>query len=158
MRSVARKSPYIALYGNTKIEKAWCTDCDGYSFVVDDKLVCCGQRASGLPSKYKRESEPEFTRRLPPVAVRRAKLEEQNYRCFYCERRFDSLVYRKGKPVRLKQVWDHQVPHSYSQNNQASNFVAACHICNGIKSSFLFQTLEEAQVYITEKWAEKGIM
>jgi 5-methylcytosine-specific restriction endonuclease McrA len=48
----------------------------------------------------------------------------------------------------LKVNWDHVVPFSYSQNNYAYNFVAACQICNGIKGSQMFKTLEEARIHI----------
>jgi hypothetical protein len=42
------------------------------------------------------------------------------------------------------------------QDNRSINFVAACSICNGLKSSMMFQTEEEARVYIYEAWQRKG--
>jgi len=39
------------------------------------------------------------------------------------------------------------VPFSYSQNNYRYNFVAACQICNGLKGSSMFATVEEARAY-----------
>lgn len=40
--------------------------------------------------------------------------------------------------------------------NSTPNFVAACHVCNGIKSDKLFQTLDEARVFIQLAREAKG--
>lgn len=147
---------YVAFYGNVKIEKAWCRDCDGYAFVIDDHLVCCNTRVSGLPAYTKRESEPDQRRRVLPASVKRAKLEAQHHRCFYCDRSFGSLVHRRGKSMRLRVHYDHMVPYAYSQDNEADNFVAACHVCNSLKHAFYFNTLDEAQLFLFNAWREKG--
>ncbi|TLZ87260.1 MAG: hypothetical protein E6K00_05760 [Methanobacteriota archaeon] len=70
---------------------------------------------------------------------------------------FNSAVERKGRLIYLKVNWDHFVPFAYSQNNYAYNFVAACQICNGIKGSSTFRTLEEARVYVMAIRTLKGI-
>lgn len=160
MRSVSRKHKYsyMALYGAVAIEKAYCKDCEDYSFVLDGKLVCCDKSPDRPPWRYRRVSEPEQHRKLPKIAARRAKLEEQEHRCLYCRRAFDSIVYRKGKPVRLRLHWDHMVPYAYGRDNHDANFAASCHICNHIKSDHCFQTVEEAQIYLAAKWEEKGIV
>lgn len=147
---------YVAFYGSVKIEKAWCRDCDGYAFVIDELLVCCGVRVSGLPTYTKRESEPDVRRANLPASVKREKLKQQGYRCFYCDRAFGSIVHRRGKSVRLRVHYDHIVPHAYSYNNDSGNFVAACHVCNGLKQDFMFSTIEEAQLFLFSKWREKG--
>jgi len=59
--------------------------------------------------------------------------------------------------VSLRINFDHVVPFAYSQNNYRHNFVAACHICNSIKSSMMFNTLDEARAYIVATWVVKGI-
>lgn len=156
MKSIARKAPYVAMYGNIKIEKQWCVDCDGYSFVIDGKLVCCDTPAGDLPTRYKRESIPEDRRHMLKKADKEAMIEEQEHRCFYCGRRFGMIVYRKARPTILKVHFDHLVPFSLTQNNNPRNIVASCHVCNLIKRDFCFQTLEEAQVYILDKWQQKG--
>ena len=45
------------------------------------------------------------------------------------------------------------MPYAYSLNNLSANFGAACHICNGWKSDHVFQSLDEARVYLSGKWA-----
>lgn len=147
---------YVAFYGNVKIEKAWCRDCDGYAFVVDELLVCCGVRVTGLPTYTKREAEPDTRRQNLPDSVKRDKLDEQHHRCFYCDRSFGLIVHRRGKSMRLRVHYDHMVPYSYSYNSDGDNFVAACHVCNTLKHDFVFNTLEEAQLFLFNRWREKG--
>ena len=157
MRHIGKRD-YIGLYGGVSIPKSWCEECQANSFVIDGEMVCCGIPVELTPERYKRECEPEQRRRTLPLKAREKQLEAQDYKCFYCERTFGSTVFRSGRSIKLRIHYDHMVPYSLSQNNQASNFVAACHICNSIKSDFCFQTVEEAQIYIRQKWVEKGIV
>jgi len=150
------RGAYVGLYGKVRIIKAWCEDCQGYFIVQEGKLSCCDKPIDADPGRYKRESEPEQRRKAPPLKERQKQLEDQHYRCFYCSRSFDSTVYRNGKAVRLKVHYDHMIPYSLTQDNSVSNFVAACHVCNGIKTDFCFHTVEEAQIYIQGRWKEKG--
>lgn len=157
MRS-QKRGDYVGLYGNVRIPKSWCQNCQSASFVFDNKLVCCGTPVEFIPERYKRESEPEQKRRTLTLKERQKQLEGQDYKCFYCERTFGSAVFRKGRSIKLRIHYDHMVPYSFSQNNKSSNFVAACHICNSIKSDFFFQTVEEAQIFIRQRWEEKGLV
>lgn len=148
---------YIGLYGSVALRKGWCDDCQAYSIVRDDELVCCGVPVEVPPEKYKRECEPEQKRKTLPLKRRQRQLDAQEYRCFYCERRFDSYVFRNGRSFKLRIEYDHMVPYAFTQNNSVENFVAACHICNRIKSDLCFRTVEEARIHIQQKWVEKGI-
>ena len=147
---------YVGVYGNISILKGWCTRCAGYSFVKDGLLKCCGTPADASPEYFKRECSPEQTRRSISPASKLAQLEAQDHRCIYCSKPFGSHVIRGTKAILLKLVWDHFVPYAYSQNNHAQNYVAACHICNSIKSDMMFQTIEDASVYIHTRRAAKG--
>lgn len=151
------KRSYVAIYGNTAIPRAWCPECKDYSWVISGKIACCDRPMEKTPDRYKRESEPEQHRKLPPKRLRDAQLEAQGHRCLYCERVFGSHVWRKGKRIRLKINWDHLVPYSLTQDNSANNFVAACHICNLLKSDHCFQTVDQARVHILMQWEKKGI-
>jgi len=151
-----RKKSYVGLYGKVSLPKAFCPNCQSFSFVMDDVLACCEISPSQPPNFYKRESLPPAKRRILPLRQKRAKLIEQEWRCFYCERTLGSYVFRGGREVKLKIHWDHQVPFSYSQNNAEHNFVASCHVCNRIKSDRLFQTVEEARVFIETERRGKG--
>lgn len=147
---------YIGLYGSVGLTKERCRFCHTVAFVLDGKLACCGSDSQEKPEGYKRESLPDQARKLPPAKAREYQLAGQDYRCFYCERSFDSLVYRNNAPVKLRLQWDHYVPYAYSQNNSASNFVAACHVCNSIKTDLCFLTVDEAKTYVHTKLQEKG--
>jgi hypothetical protein len=50
------------------------------------------------------------------------------------------------------------VPYAYSQDNGTPNFVAACHVCNGLKSAKMFRTIDEARGYLASKRAAKGYL
>lgn len=145
---------HIALYGNVTLTRGWCHDCSGYALVIKGKFACCDREYSDMPRMVKRMSTPEDVRRLPPLRDRRAQLSEQEGKCFYCLREFGRKVYKHGvKPVVLRVNWDHVLPYSYSQDNHALNFVAACQICNGFKSSRIYATVWDAQVAIATRWA-----
>lgn len=141
------------LYGNTAILKAYCGDCNGYFFVMSGILKCCGRRADKPEEhKTKRESSPEYIRRIPKKDKEEA-LKLQNYVCVYCGADLMGFTWnRRGKhwsPV--KTHYDHFVPWTYSQDSSLSNIVAACSKCNHVKSSLVFNTLDEARVYILGK-------
>lgn len=85
-----------------------------------------------------------------------AQLEAQDWRCFYCERGFGAKVWRGSNFIELRVEWDHMVPYSFNQNNGASNFVAACRVCNALKSDRMFQSVDAAKVYLNAAWKEKG--
>lgn len=68
------------------------------------------------------------------------------------------MVLRDGDPVRLLLNWDHFVPYVHSQNNHGVNFLAACHVCNGIKGDRCFGTVDEAKSYIIAQRIAKGYL
>jgi len=154
--SHSARKPYIALYGNTRILKAYCRECEAWAFVIKGLLACCDSPFTEAPVKFKREIEALDRRRLPPIAERRAQLIAQDYRCFYCERAFNSIICRGFRRVTLKLSWDHLVPYSFSRDNSAANFVAACHVCNHIKADICFETIAEAKIYIEAKRGALG--
>ncbi len=95
-------------------------------------------------------------RRTPNAATRRDVLEAQRNRCLYCENTFGSIIRRGHKTISLRLNWDHFVPYSYGLTNGGDNWVAACHVCNGIKSNRMFETVARAKTFILARWAEKG--
>jgi 5-methylcytosine-specific restriction endonuclease McrA len=148
--------PVMALYGNVALERGYCPNCKSTSFIKNGNLVCCDIPVSDQPKKFHRETEAPQHRKTPPKAAKNRILEEQEDRCFYCGVWLESTRFRNGKPFTIKVNWDHQLPYAFSQNNATSNFVAACHVCNGIKSDRLFKTVEEAQLYLAQKRQQKG--
>lgn len=151
-----KKQGHTALYGNIAIPRGYCSECDGYAFIIDGRLQCCDKRIEMLPEKVLRVSDCPIGRRGPSRKSQKAILEQQDHRCFYCSRRFGQTVWRNSRSIRLVINWDHVNPYVYSLDNRSQNFVAACHVCNGIKSSLLFGGVDEARTHITEKWKDKG--
>lgn len=147
---------HLALYGNTPLERGSCPGCHSIAIIHKGRYQCCDYPANGIPKTYVRICEPEQKRKLPSVKERLEILDLQGHRCFYCDIPLGSTQFRKGKPIKIQTHWDHQLPYSYSQNNHTYNYVAACHVCNGLKSNKLFQTVEEAQVYLADKRKQKG--
>lgn len=95
-------------------------------------------------------------RRKPGKVIRDRILRRQDDRCLYCGHRFGDTVWRRGRQVTLMLNWDHLVPYAYLAANPDDNWVAACHVCNGIKSSLIFQSVEEARDHILARAAHKG--
>lgn len=97
-------------------------------------------------------------RKIPSKATQNKILALQKNCCIYCNEKFKITKYiRNGKIKVLKLVWDHFIPFAYSANNYPHNFVAACNVCNSLKSSKMFETLDDAKQYILEKREKKDI-
>lgn len=146
-----------ALYGNVTMQREWCQACSGYALVIEGKLACCDRDCGdGATTRVKRMAETSHRRKAPSAKQCETILREQGSRCLYCEREFGTFVYRNGKQIRLKLVWDHLVPYVYSRSCADQEFCAACHVCNGIKSATVYQTLDEARADLALKRERKG--
>jgi len=119
---------------------------------------CCDELLEETPDNFEIVIQPDDKRRTLGLKHREERLKEQEWRCYYCELRFDSFVFRNEKSILLRIVWDHFVPYDYSRNNSANNFVAACQICNSIKRNLFFETSEQARSYIEPIRKSKGYM
>ncbi len=152
-----RSDKHLAIYGNIRISRCYCHACQSYTLILDGEKACCGGdfNEEGI-KRLKRMTLAEASRHGPSKKIRQKILEEQEHRCFYCNRPFGSYVYRKNKPFRLAIEFDHVVPYSYVESRREFNFVAACHICNGLKTDKMFKTLEEAQIYLCSAWEGRG--
>jgi 5-methylcytosine-specific restriction endonuclease McrA len=149
---------HLAIYGSVRLVRDMCPDCKRHAFVIDGVFACCDLEAGSQtpPEKIKRMISGENCRVRPPLSLRRAVLESQYGKCFYCFRLLGGWIPYLGKAVQLRLNWDHLVPYSYLNGNPLANFVAACHICNRYKSSLMFQTVEEARVYIATRIETKN--
>lgn len=112
----------------------------------------------GLSLDWKRRPTSVATgkRTRPSKPLQKAILEEQKNRCFYCQFEFGTIFRRHNKPFALKLNWDHFIPYSYSLANATDNWVAACHICNGIKGCLVFSTADRARTFVNERREAKG--
>jgi len=145
---------HLAVYGHIAIPRGYCRSCKQWTLVIKGVRACCDVQEEEKPSSIiKRICEPAQKRKLPPLQWKREQLARQNYRCFYCNREFGTYYKRKGRERRVVLNWDHKVPYSYSQDNHTYNIIAACSICNRFKYDKVFRTVEEAQIYVLEKWS-----
>jgi 5-methylcytosine-specific restriction endonuclease McrA len=154
----ARRRPYVGLYGNTAIAKERCSDCDRFALVINGRLACCDRKAQSIPEFLKRETCPGDEKRIPSPAAQREQLDRQGDRCMYCERQFGGYAFKGVRAMKLRVCWDHVVPFAFGQDNSDVNFVAACQICNGIKSTRLYPSLDSARIDIMQKREELGFV
>lgn len=144
---------HLALYGNVGIPRVFCQECQQYALVINGIKQCCDRRDEAEIKGVERIIEPEGHRKHGPPKSQQSKiLESQGHRCLYCDRRLGSTAWYKGKEIILRLHWDHVIPYEYGQSNELSNFVAACHVCNHWKSDFVFNSLEEIQIHVAERW------
>ena len=146
----------LAMYGTKVIPREFCEECETWALVIREKVQCCDKPSSDKqPDRVMRMCLSPDTRKIPALRVRRLILDAQQYKCFYCERKFGEWVKTLHKGLtKLRLHWDHQTPYSYSRDNEINNFVAACHLCNSFKSDRIFQTVQEARIYVYNKWKD----
>lgn len=147
----------VFIYGKVALLSEMCPKCRTESFVIDRKLVCCGRPATRPVKGWKRMSPTPGEKRKKLTEARKRKIIGiQNGICIYCDLSFRSPVYRNSKRIKKSITFDHFVPWSYSQNDDPRNVVAACSICNEIKSWFTFRDLDECRDYIAQQRRNKG--
>lgn len=95
-------------------------------------------------------------RRAPRLAERIRVQEAQGNRCLYCELPIGTAIWRRAQTVILRTNWDHFVPYSYLARNPDNNWVLACHVCNGIKTARMFDTVQTARQVILPVREAKG--
>lgn len=144
-----------SLYGSVMLERQVCPQCGEWSIIKDGKTACCDEPAEAKARRTaQRMSGGTGIRCKPTKGEQNIILWKQKQSCFYCGRSFGSAVFRNGNIILLRLEWDHFVPFSYTLARQ--NFVAACHICNQIKASMVFETPEEAREYVAKAREKKG--
>jgi hypothetical protein len=151
------KKAHAALYGTVAIERRYCPVCDSMAFVIDRTLQCCEMKVEPNDDMgVVREVESDGCRRKPSAEAQKKILAAQDERCFYCDQKFGSIQLRGHKVHRLVVEWDHLIPFSYTQSCHDEQFVAACDVCNGVKSAQMYATLEAAQADLAARRATKG--
>jgi 5-methylcytosine-specific restriction endonuclease McrA len=145
------------LYGATEMLHGYCATCDDTTF-ADDEMRCLDCKAPvTIERKVRREVRGTFRRKKPTLAHQRALIERQRGRCFWCGYLFGSHWVSPGNRLRkLMPVFDHFVPFAYTGSCDDREFVASCSICNGIKTSHMFDSEDECRAYVVRKAAAKG--
>lgn len=92
-----------------------------------------------------------------PEHVREEKIHAaQHRRCVYCYRHFGWAILHNGEVEILTAQPDHFKPRAIGGRTSDSNIDYACHVCNRLKSDYLFETVELCQEFLTNEWARKG--
>jgi hypothetical protein len=142
--------PTRVYYGRRMLIKKYCPRCKFVSIVADGKCTECGadQKLDTI-SKFrkKRESDTPLKRDHPTASTRRNALELQGNQCLYC-----GIHFEKGVGIH----WDHFIPFVTGEGG-GDNWVAACAKCNVLKSCYMFNSVEEAQLFIRNRRTEKGL-
>jgi 5-methylcytosine-specific restriction endonuclease McrA len=153
------KQAHKALYGNVALTRGFCSDCRSYAFVIGGLLACCDTEYDGKVKGHKQMSAARKKRKSLSKYEMQNILESQDYKCIYCDFSFGAVVWRAkpiGKAIILRVTFDHFVPFNFSLNNKATNFVAACQVCNGIKSNKVFDSIVDAKRHIQKRRKAKG--
>lgn len=151
---MSKSKVHLALYGNIGMQRGYCERCEGTALILGGEFQCCGQPCEEEPKRVKRIVEPEYRRRKPSRSEQLRILNEQDHRCFWCERRFGQFAHRYGKVVKIECVWDHVSPYIWGADNSVDNFVASCRWCNGWKAARIFKTIEEVKIHVATKWEQ----
>ena len=147
-----------AVYGSIAMRREFCPSCEEWALVSSSEMACCGATPPTTPSRgIRRMTLATGHRKIPTVQEQREILARQKDRCFYCGSVFGDLAHCEGRADRWVKInWDHVEPFCWQSNNQTLNFVAACSVCNGIKSSKVFPTQEETIKYVWDRRKKKG--
>lgn len=149
-----------AFYGQVVMLRAWCPRCNQQALVLDGVLQCCDRKINVTDCKEskKRHVEGKNKRGIISHKIKNEVLKNQNNQCIYCGANFGEFRLNKKKTrlIRINPNYDHFIPWVYSRDNSASNIVAACSICNGLKSDKYFKTIEQTREYVLDRRIKIG--
>ena len=148
---------YRAIYGKASFIKAYCEDCETEAFIINGCYACCD-------SKYIKDNidrtiyvtQKSNKRKAITTKERRGLIEQQNNRCFYCDCDLGGYYIRNNTLRKIKAHIDHV--HPFSAVGNATEFVAACNVCNQIKSNKVFSSMDELIDHIKNRKRDKNII
>ena len=146
----------------------------GSVVLVRRRCSVCGHRALSAPNDPDKchglpmEPIPERPTRVGNKRDRRTKmskqrqnylLSKQDWRCYWCNRRFGAIVTRRKRKsphdqiLTLRPVGDHYFPYCATLSCKDDQFVLACQICNAFKSDYFVEDDEKLlRDLIARKW------
>jgi hypothetical protein len=161
MNEPYKSKEYTAIYGNIRIKKGFCNNCMEEAFIIDGNIQCCGEKYANVSDFLKKKYmiQSNIKRKGLSAAEKRAIIRTQENKCFYCGHEFGTFYQRKrGKKfvvAKLTIHMDHVIP--FVMNGNATPFVAACNVCNGLKSGLVFNNIESIKKYLANKIRAKRI-
>lgn len=145
-----------AVFGAVVLRVEKCRLCGDRSIVLDGLLQCCLVPPLVETKRMYRGCAAVFKRRRPTELEKRVILARQENRCAYCRASFGDVASRGEIRRVLQPCWDHVQPFCWQADSRPINFVVACSVCNGVKSSKMFETLEEARSYVWRTRKKRG--
>lgn len=89
-------------------------------------------------------------RRQLPDSLKGNINEEFQHRCAYCRMMIGGVVMRRGRYYLQEPEYDHFRPFSNSHDNSAGNYVLACSICNNLKGTDLYESIDAVTLGIAQ--------
>ena len=151
-------------YGNVLLLKGICLYCMEETIIASDGMsICCNykvDRSKYFKGRIVQEVPAYFKRKKPSKKKQKQLIKTQKNKCYWCNIQFGSFaISKKGKIYKLKPVWDHYIPYSYTGSCDDNQFVASCRICNSFKSAKIIRNEIDENIIrkiIIKKWESKG--
>ncbi|MDI6786904.1 MAG: HNH endonuclease signature motif containing protein [Planctomycetota bacterium] len=156
---MGQKKIIKALYSNIAMLKGFCPNCKGYYFVRDGKLACCGENIEIPKNEIIKRMSETTNQRYFSCKDKKAVMEQQKGCCVYCGIDLTGYYWdvKKSKYVKVIPHYDHFRAWMYNQNSEKTNLIVSCGVCNLLKTSRYFATLQEARDYVLLRRKDKGI-
>lgn len=144
------------IYGSVAIKSDICKTCGFQSFIVRQRFSCCGRFAYGKQTDIRRISQARSNRKRFSPEFIKTLVSKQSGLCFWCGIPFEELEFSRRKLAKKKVHLEHLEPFIFAANECRKNLVAACSICNLIKSDLMFDSIYECRKYIKIQRRKKG--
>lgn len=143
--------------GGIDLYRAMCPTCQDFNLSANSNFICTTCNAEytyGLRVDSVRMVSSVSRRRQFGSGLVRKIAKQQNNKCYWCGREFDTHIIKHDKIVTLTIHIDHIIPFAYSQNNTNENFVASCNICNLFKGDKVFDNNDDCVNFLTDRWRQ----
>ena len=92
-----------------------------------------------------------------PNSVKQYLVAVQNNRCFFCDRSFGNYIQKNAaRPEPLRAEDEHFIPRRMLGSRKDENRHAVCHICNRLKSDFVFGNEVQCLEWLRQAWELNG--
>lgn len=135
------------MFGDVSMFRVYCPVCDEVSLCGEPDQCDKGHELD-TPRKQWREALGSYVRKKPSFDRQKEIMLEQGDRCMWCLRDFGSAVELEERLVYLTVEWDHFTPFAFTGSCADDAFVASCQVCNRIKGSLIFDTIDEARDHV----------
>jgi len=144
-----------AFYGDTVSYRHRCPRCGLHTLSGGTEFKCdCGYKSYNVVVKREIIETGKPRRRVCPADIKKRLIEDQDDKCFWCEREIGQPYYKSSKVRYLKRNYDHAVPYARSGRNTRDNWRLSCDVCNRWKASLVFDNEYDCSEYLKRKWSK----